>query len=259
MHARYALAALLMMAHAAHADDDVVKELSKLAGKHELISLHSADAIGTLDSGHGKTVVAYASGDAKAPFCVQTVGGEGSCMPRPGTRADVPFAIAMTNTPTGFTVFFQDVEAANANEAHTYLVELDKDGTPSTKPREVAIPWALADAAWNGKGYHLALSYTGDARGSRLSMVSTTKDGVPEQHPDWASAAGLVADVHLVASGGSVRAYYRGGMGERLLESNVTKIRGWGSEPPKAKDHGALASTHAIAITAKGVPAKLKR
>ena len=63
-------------------------------------------------------------------------------------------------------------------------------------------------------------------------------------------AAGLVADVHLVAEGGRVHAYYRGGpVGEDLLEADVSQIRGWGSEPPPARRVSALAAAQLIAIT----------
>ena len=129
--------------------------------------------------------------------------------------------------------------------------------TVSEEAREVQIPWALAAAAWNGGGYHLGLFYTGDANGIRLSMVSTTKDGAPQQHPDWASQPGLVSDVHLVSDGRSIRAVYRGSMGDRMLETDVTKIGQWGQVVTKAKDLGALATSQTIAITAKGAATKI--
>jgi hypothetical protein len=88
-------------------------------------------------------------------------------------------------------------------------------------------------------------------------MVSTTKDGSPQQHPDWASQPGLVSDVHLVSDGRTIRAVYRGSMGDRMLETNVTKIGQWGQVVTKAKDLGALATSQTIAITAKGAATKI--
>lgn len=236
--------------------------LTLTVGKGKPEKLFKGEGIGTVKVGHEKIVIAYAVDDPQTAFRVHVVGGEDFTIKRPTKRGDVPYAVAMASTPTGFMVLFQDIEATNTNEAHTYLVELDDDGKPtadaSKAAREVPIPWALGDAAWNGAGYHLALYYAG-GDGVRLSMVSMTKDGTPQQHPDWSSKAGLVSDVHLVTAGDKIRAFYRGGMGDRLLESDVTKIRGWGGEPPKAKDHGAISAKQSIAINAKGQPTKLAR
>jgi hypothetical protein len=226
-------------------------------GKGKPEKLFKGEAIGAVATGHDKIVVAYAVDDPKTAFRIHVVGGDDATLKRPGKRGDLPYAVVMTSTPTGFMVLFQDIEATNTNEAHTYMVELDEAGKPASDDvREVQIPWALGDAAWNGAGYHHALFYAG-GDGVRLSMVSITKDGTPQQHPDWSSKPGLVSDVHLVRDGDKIRAFYRGGMGDRLLESDVTKIRGWGGDPPKAKDHGALGAKQTIAVSAKGVPTKL--
>jgi hypothetical protein len=232
--------------------------LTLTVGKGKPEKLFKGESIGTVKAGHEKIVVAYAVDDPKTAFRIHVVGGEDSSLERPAKRGDVPYAVVMASTPTGFMILFQDIEPTNTNEAHTYLVELDDAGKPSSKPREVQIPWALGDAAWNGSGYHLALYYAG-GDGVRLSMVSMSKDGTPQQHPDWSSKPGLVSDVHLVTDGDKIRAFYRGGMGDRILESDVTKIRGWGGEPPKAKDHGAISAKQALAVNAKGAPTKLAR
>lgn len=229
----------------------------KLAvGKGKSLDVYLGEAAATIEAGHGRVLVAVSIDSKKQPFQIITLDGSKVTKPlalaRPNERHDVPFAVAATATPDGFTVFFQEVEASNANEAHTYMVELDKTGAVTADAREVQIPWALAAAAWNGKGYHLGLLYTGGGDGVRLSMVSTTKQGAPEQHPDWASAPGLISDVHLVAAGGNVRAVYRGSMGDRMLETDVTKIGQWGRVAAKAKDLGALAPNMTIAITGKG-------
>jgi hypothetical protein len=221
----------------------------------------SGSAVGTLVSGHGKTIIALGT-DAKEPFRVAIV-EEGkptklATIKRPGTRKDIPFAVAGTATPTGFAIFFQEVQQDDPSAAHTYLVELDEDGAPAGAAKEVPVPWSLAAAAHNGKGFHLALIYPGDNGGMRLSMVSLSEDLQPQQHPDWASSAGFISDVHLVVDDDKIRAVYRGGKaGDRMLESDVTRIREWGSEPPKAKDHGAIGQKHAIAING-GKPTKIE-
>lgn len=226
------------------------------------VSVFSGGAVGTLVTGHDKVIVALAT-DAKEPFRVTVIDrgklAKTSLVARPNNRTkDLPFAIAGTATPTGFAIFFQEVQTDDPSAAHTYLLELDENGEPTGAAKEVAVPWSLAAAAYNGNGYHLALIYPGDNGGMRLSMVSLTAEGQPQQHPDWASAAGFISDVHLFAADGKIRAFYRGGSaGERLLESDVTQIRNWGTEPPKAKDHGAISQRQAIAV-ADGKPTKVE-
>lgn len=285
MHARtLCLAAVLStsLAHAADdsttqvraalADGDVARLAVKSGGKHPGVTLavgkakpvvlYEGEAAATIEAGHGRLLVAVSIDSAKQPFQIVMVDGGKVGKPvglaRPTKRADYPFAVVATPTPDGFTVFFQEVETNNPNEAHTYMVELDKTGAVTTEAHEVAVPWALAAAAWNGKGYHLGLFYAGGGDGIRLSMVSLTADGRPEQHPDWSSQPGLVSDVHLVAHGGRVHAFYRGSMGDRLYESDVTTIGQWGQVRAKAKDLGALSRGQAIAITAKGGATKVK-
>lgn len=231
-------------------------------GKKKPVELYLGEAAATIEAGHGRVLIAVSIDSAKKPFQIVMLDGDRLGAPialaRPNERADYPFAVVAAPTPDGFTVFFQEVEPQNPNEAHTYMTRLDKTGAVIDEPREVRVPWALAAAAWNGNGYHLGLLYTGGGDGVRLSMVSLAQDGTPEQHPDWASAPGLVSDVHLVASGRTLRAYYRGGMGDRLYETDVTKIGQWGRVAQKTKDLGALAASHAIAITAKGTARKIK-
>lgn len=222
-------------------------------------SIYKGEVAGTLASGHGRVIVALEVDDASQPFRLYVIDGnelgEPTKIARPAKRHDLPFAVAIAPTPTGFAVFFQEVDAKNPSTARTYLLWLDEEGTPKGAAKEVPVPWSLAAAAWNGNGFHLALIYPGDRRGMRLSMVSTSEAGQPQQHPDWASSPGYITDVHLVASNGEVHAFYRGGAGgDRLLESDVTQIRSWGREPPKAKDHGALPAHKAIAVSAKGKP-----
>jgi len=229
------------------------------AGKGKAITLHKGEAAATLAIGHDKVLIALAVDDEREPFRVLVLDGgkpgKPALIARPGKRHDQPFAVAATATPDGFAVFFQEVQSDDPSAAHTYLVRLDDAGAPTGAAVEVPVPWSLAAAIWNGAGYHLALLFPGYGEGMRLSMVSLSAAGQPQQHPDWASAAGYVGDVHLVARDGAIHAVYRGGPGgDRMLESDVTAIRGWGSEPPRATDHGALSPGKVIAVAADGRP-----
>jgi hypothetical protein len=228
-------------------------------GKGKAQTLYTGDCTGTVVAGHGRAVVALAVDDRAEPFRVYVIDGGAAGKPvklaRPNKRNDVPFAVAGAVTPDGFALFFQEVQSDDPSAAHTYLVKLDDQGAPAGAAVEIPVPWSLAAAAWNGAGYHLALLFPGYGDGMRLSMVSITAAGAPQQHPDWASGAGYVADVHLVVRDKNIIAFYRGGSGgDRLLESDVTAIRGWGSEPPKARDHGALPLSKAIQVGADGKP-----
>ena len=212
----------------------------------------------TLAQGHDRVLVAYEIDAEREPFRVRVVTrrngrlqlGEEIRMARPGNRHDLPFAVVATSTPRGFTVFFQEVQENDPSAAHTYMALLDTDGQPEGAPREVRIPWSLADAIWNGAGYHLALIYPGNGQGMRLSMVSTTPEGSPQQHPDWASAAGMVMDVHLARTGERILAFYADG--GAILESDVTQIRGWGSEPPAARRRGRVGGDQVIVLARNG-------
>ncbi|HSD89493.1 MAG TPA: hypothetical protein VLB44_18310 [Kofleriaceae bacterium] len=227
------------------------------------ISLANGELVGTLKTGHGTTLIVLSVDDAKLPFRIATFDGKQVAnvqkLARPAKQSNYPFAVAATRTPDGFTVFFQEVETGNPNEAHTFMVELDKAGQAG-EVKEVQIPWALGDAIWNGNGYHLALFYTGEMRGARLSMVSATPSGVPQGHPDWATQPSAITDLHLVSTDDNkIRAIYRGGIGDHMYETDVTAIGQWGQVTAKTKDLGALASNVVIAINAKGQPTKVRR
>jgi hypothetical protein len=219
----------------------------------------------TITAGHGVFLVAYEVDTARNPFRARVLRSDGGrfvvgdevSLRRPGNRRDLPFAVAATATPDGFTVFYQEVQENDPSAAHTYLMRFDREGAPDGAPSEAPIPWSLADAIWNGAGYHLALIYPGSMNGMRLSMVSITPEGQPQQHPDWASAAGLVTDVHLVKTGNHILAFYRGGGGGRIFESDVTQIRSWGSEPPQARRHGAIEQGEVIVVR-NGRPATVR-
>jgi hypothetical protein len=255
---------------AAMAGTDVAKVVVTNGGKKAGVQVqlgkqkkdvYQGEAVATIEAGHGRVLIAVSIEAKKQPFQVMTIENGKLSNPvgvsRPNARVDYPFAIAATATPDGFTVFFQEVETDNPSEAHTYMVELDKTGAVSEEAREIQVPWWLGAAAWNGNGYHLGLFYAGEGTGTRLSMVSLTKEGSPEQHPDWATQPGMISDLHLVASGERIRAVYRG-TGNRMMETDVTKIGQWGQVANKARDLGALASSEAIAISTKGGATKVK-
>lgn len=218
--------------------------------------LHEGGGVAaTLAVGHDRVLVAYEVDAERHPFRVRVVNRQGEVgeeiqLPRPDNRHDLPFAVVATPTPRGFTVFFQEVQENDPSAAHTYMALLNADGQTEGDPREVRVPWALADALWNGSGYHLALIYPGNGQGMRLSMVSTSPEGVPQQHPDWASAAGMVMDVHLAQVGERILAFYADG--GAILESDVTQIRGWGSEPPQARRRGRLHGDQVIVLARNG-------
>jgi hypothetical protein len=232
-------------------------------GKLELDGklVYAGDAAGTVVAGHGLVVVPYEVAGDK-PFRVR-IADDGKlrdpiAFARPGKADNSPFAIAATATPDGFAIFYQEVQNNDPTAAHTYLLELDAAGKPGT-PKEIPVPWALADVVWNGDGYHLALIYAGGGDGMRLSMVAATKEGQPQGHPDWASAAGTVMDVHLVKVGDRILAYYRGGAGgDRLIETDVTHIGNWGGVTEHSSDRGALAQSTTLAVNAKGEAVRLK-
>jgi hypothetical protein len=233
----------------------------KLEAKGGSIELFKGEVIGTVKAAHGTTLVALSVDDAKEPFRIALFDGKTLSkiqrFARPTKQSNFPFAIAATRTPEGFTVFFQEIETNNPNEAHTFMLEVEKDGTAG-EVKEVPIPWALADAIWNGNGYHLALMYTGEMRGARLSMVSASPSGQPAGHPDWATQPSAISDLHLVENDGTIRAIYRGGVGDRMYATDVTKIGQWGQVTDKTADLGALAANMAIAINAKGQATKVK-
>lgn len=234
----------------------------------EPVTLHGGPAAATLVAGHGLVLAAYAFDHAREPFHVRVVTREGEGyrvgppvgVARPVQRRDSPFAVVATAVPDGFAVFFQEVEVADPTAAHTYLLRTDVQGAPQGPAVEVRVPWSLADASWNGHGFHLALIYPGDASGMRLSMVSLTETGTPQQHPDWSSRAGFITDVHLAFVNGRVLAFYRGGRGgTRLLERDVTQIGAWGRDPPRARDHGELARDNVIVVALQGSTARPRR
>jgi hypothetical protein len=235
-----------------------IKLVSK-SGTLDLVT--KTEGIGTMKTAHGITLIALSVDDAKEPFRIALYDGKKLTkvqrFGRPAKQSNFPFAIAATRTPDGFTVFFQEVETNNPNEAHTFMLDVAKDGT-ADKVTEVPIPWALGDAIWNGTGYHLALLYTGEMRGARISMVSTSASGQPAGHPDWSTQPGAITDIHLVEADGKIRAIYRGGAGDHMYSTDVTTIGQWGQVTAKTTDLGALASNVIIAVNAKGQPTKVK-
>jgi hypothetical protein len=216
-----------------------------------------------IERGEHVAVVAYEAFDGGPPFCLRVIRREAGRdvlseergFARPGSRTgDVPFAVAIAPIPgRGFAVFFEEVQGDDPSGARTYLFHLDLEGQPMDAGVEIPVPWPIAAAAWNGHGFHLALLYPGGTGGMRLSMVSLSPEGMNQQHPDWSSAPGFVADVHLVVLGDHVHAHYRGGRGgEHWLETDVTAIAGWGTDTRHATDHGRLEPDTTLSVDAEG-------
>jgi hypothetical protein len=118
---------------------DVAKVVVTTGGKKAGVELvvgkakkqvYAGEAVATIEPGHGIVLVAVSIPSKKQPFQIITIDGGKLSKPialsRPDKRDNYPFALAATATADGFTVFFQEVESDNPNEAHTYMVELDK-------------------------------------------------------------------------------------------------------------------------------------
>ncbi|MFO0684337.1 MAG: hypothetical protein U0234_19955 [Sandaracinus sp.] len=201
-----------------------------------------------VEAGEHGAIVAYESYEDAHPFRWRTIRrvdghdvlGDEHTTGRPIARAgDIPFAVAIAAIPgRGFALFFEEIQSDDPTAARTYLLVVDADGAPSGPMFEIAVPWPLAGAAWDGSGYHLALIYPGGGGGMRLSMVQITEQGAPRQHPDWSSEPGEIADVHLVTEGASVVAHYR--RDTHWLAADVTAIASWGQNRRHATEHGTL-------------------
>ncbi len=213
-----------------------------------------------VEAGERCALVAYESYEDAHPFRWRTlcraeghdVLGEEHVVARPGQRrGDIPFAVAIAVVPGGgFAVFFEEIQSDDPTAARSYLLPVDAAGTATGPISEIAVPWPIAAAAWNGSGYHLALIYPGGGGGVRLSMVALTAEGAPRQHPDWSSAPGDVGDVHLVSRGARVEAHYR--RDGHWLEADVTTIGGWGNDSRHTTAHGALATDATLAVDREG-------
>ncbi len=230
-------------------------ELQHPTQREPLVERRGASA--TLVAGHGGVLVATATYDTGADrFSARLLRhaggqwtlGDAHTVARPAAPPGQPFGVSASATADGFAVFFQELDQRDPTLARTFLAHLAPDGTPRGPAAEIPVPWGIADVTWNGNGYHVALIYPGQGDGMRLSMVSLDASGRPQQHPDWSSAAGLVMDVHLVAEGGRVRVYYRGGDGDALLESDVTRIGPWGRDTRSTRRVRELAADEQIVI-----------
>ena len=182
---------------------------------------------------------------------------------RPADAERRPASVVATADPQGFSVIWQEESTKDPSaDVKSYFTRVTPAGKLSTKPTLVAIPWALAALAHDGKGYHLALFYDGAQRGeTRLAMVTLSADGAPQQHPWWASAPGDINDVELVRIGARVLAYYRAGASAaELFASDVTAEGQWGQEPSPAQSQGKIAPDEVYAVTSdKAGKARLER
>lgn len=218
------------------------------------IELHRGGAaMPAIAAGHGRFVVAMAHAGRQPFVRVRIVAPRGDGAPEVSRAVDLrpdgdaqwaPTSVVACEDPDGFTVLWQEENGGNRFAARAFLARVSPEGRVTRRAWEAPIGWALGAMAWNGAGYHLALFFDQGAIGqTRLSMVSITREGTPEQHPDWASAMGRIEDVQLVRARGHILAFYRGGPdGQQLLEADVTQIRNWGADPPAAASHGPIAN-----------------
>jgi len=168
-------------------------------------------------------------------------------LPR-GDAALSPYVAIATDDDQGFAFLWQSMGPGRG--AQTHMARVDADATWLQAPAVVPVPWALGAIAFNGRGYHLALYYDGAGPGqTRLSMVSLSRDGRPEQHPDWSSAPGFLQEVQLVRHHDRVLAYYRGGsQGETLFSVDVTRIGQWARERGGTRRLGPLPAEESFAL-----------
>lgn len=168
-------------------------------------------------------------------------------LPRPAGADWAPTNATICATPDGFTVLWQEEPAGptQARRARSFMTRIDGGGRVLEPPREVPIPWGFGAIAWNGNGYHLALFYDGQQPGqTRLSLVTLSPHGAPEQHPWWISDPQTVDEVHLVPSSPGMVVVYRGGAdGTTLRTVHASSIGQWGGATPPTRDLGRLESS----------------
>ncbi len=205
--------------------------------------------------------------EARSPLTAHVLRSRASAassvvIPREASASDhFVTAVVATAEPGGFAVLSQEQSDADVTSgaAHTFLTHLAPDGSVRAPPREVAVPWALAAMAWDGRGYTLALYFSGFGaereRGLlRVCAVTLTPDGAPEQHPWWVSAFEPVSAVRMARGEGGVEIYWASG--ERVRSRVVTAAGTWGSEPPAARAH---AGSGAFALATEGGRVRLLR
>lgn len=175
---------------------------------------------------------------------------------RMGDRRFAPSAVVAAATPEGFTVLWQaqSFGPTGRGGARTMMGTLRTDGQWRSRPREVPVPWAIADAVWNGAGYHLALYFDGaQPNQTRLCMVTLSEAGQPEQHPWWESRPGLVDEVQMVRLGERIVAAYRGGpRGLELRSRDVHQVRTWGQEVEGHSDLGRIGANEEFVLRVRG-------
>jgi hypothetical protein len=153
--------------------------------------------------------------------------------------------IACDDHEGGFSVMWQELNGAGLSaDARTSLGRVAPDGRVVAQPAVVPVPWAIAGIVRRGPaaGYHLALFYDGEGPGrTRVSPVTLSVDGNPEQHPWWATEAAAIEDVQLVLVGGAVNLWYRGGQnGDEVAMRDITAVGQWGSDPGQPRSLGRI-------------------
>jgi hypothetical protein len=231
-------------------------------------TLHEGATVRTAVASSGDVILvtAFHGGDrafARA-FTAELRGGAWSVRPpvdlardpdavRRGLR---PAAAIASPSPGGFTIVLQEQDAGSPDaDVVTTMSRVALDGTLAAAPHAIAVPWALAALAWNGRGYHLAVLYGGGgAPGTAcICLVTLSEAGAPEQHPWWASPFDAVGDVQLVArADGAVELVWREGDGRAIAAATWSTVGHWGQAPPPPRRVATLEPGEAFAAVHRG-------
>jgi hypothetical protein len=158
------------------------------------------------------------------------------------------------STPDGFAFLWQETVGDLDGSVQTWFGRLRADGTWLQQPAIVGVQWGFGAMEWNGRGYHLALFYDGTAYGqTRLTMVTLSAAGQPEQHPWWVSRPEAVGEVQLLSTLSGMVAVWRGGADETTLHSMTQAgVGSWGAEAPQPQSHGAILPSATYALRRSG-------
>ena len=215
-------------------------------GESMLISLATLPGTACVTLLHGgaapHVVVVLAQRNGAAPQRIDAL--------RTAGAAFSPTNSATCARPGGFAVIWQERSHRDPSDVRTFFGQLNLQGQWTRTPAQVSVPWGFGAMAWNGKGYHLALFYDGAAYGqTRLSMVTLSEVGQPEQHPWWISRPETVGDPQLYPTQRGVMAVWRGGADEASLHSTlVNGVRQWGTEAEAPRSHGTVTDRQVFAV-----------
>jgi len=152
--------------------------------------------------------------------------------------------------PDGFAVIWQEASPSHPNDPRTWMGRLSETGQWLSPPHIVQVPWGFGAIAWNGSGYHLALYYDGSGAGqSRLTLVTLSREGQPEQHPWWLTEPDAIGDVQMLQAADGMHVLYRGGaQGTELMTIVSHAVGSWGRAEGGAQNAGSLRGNEAYAL-----------